>query len=216
MNRATAIVLCAVLATPAFAELITTEHFSSFAEVQARVIGGFDFYARGDTEKLQETRTNPYSQQQLPFNLWNNGIAHGFKVVYNASGIAGISIDDLYSIEMPVTIDPRTDGLLVTALASAPGSSVLVSNLKLTMPGMVIYNVNDTASAPNTDYLLIDTHLPLVGSFILSGTVTFSWSGSMPPPDQQWFEVTPVVLPEPAAGGMMAAAATLLQILRRR
>lgn len=216
MKRATAIVLCSLLAAPTFAALITTEHFSSMAEVQARVIGGFDFYARGDTEKLRETRTSPFAQQDLPFGLWNNGIAHGFKVVYNTAGIAGMSIDDKYAIEMPVTMDPRTNGLLITALGSASGCSVLVSDLQITLPGMVMYNVNDSASAPQTDYLLISTDLPLVDSFILSGEVTFSWSGSLPPPDQQWFEVTPVVTPEPASGGLLAAAATLLQVLRRR
>lgn len=216
MKRPIATLLCSLLAMPTFAAMIETEHFSTFAEVQQHVIGGFDFFARGDTQLLRETRTSPYSQQTLPFPLWNDGVAHGFKVVYNASGIAGISIDDLYTIEMPVTIDPRTDGLLITALADAPGSAVHVNNLKLTFPGFVIYDVFDTANAPNTDYLLIATHLPLINSFILSGTVTFNWTGSLPPPDQQWFEVTPVVLPEPASAGLLAAASALLPLLRRR
>jgi hypothetical protein len=216
MKYAIVPILCACLASPALASLISSHHYSSMAEVQQHVIGGFDFYARGDTEKLRETRTSPFAQQELAFPLWNDGIAHGFKVVYNASGIAGISIDDLYSITMPVTINPLTDGLLVTACATAPGSSVQVSNLKLTLPGMVIYDVGSTANAPPTDYLLIDTELPLINSFILSGTVTFNWSGSLPPPDQQWFEVTNVVMPEPAAGTLLAAGGLLTGVLRRR
>jgi len=203
-----------LLAGPAGAALITTEHYHTWAEVEAHVIGGFEFFARGDTEKLRMTRTDPPAEAHVPFDIWNSGVPHGFKVVYNAGGIAGISIDDVYTVQLPVSISPLTNGLLVTAFADGADRSVLVSNLKLTLPPFNIYDVGDVAFAPATDYLLIETDLPLAGGFILSGTVTFSWSGSLPPADQQWFEVTPVITPEPAAYGLLLAGPLLLRIRR--
>jgi hypothetical protein len=214
MKTTLALLLCSFLAAPVFATAITTQHFGTQAEVDAHVIGGYEFFARGDTEKLRLTRTDPAGMAELPFPLWNNGVPHAFKVVYNAGGIAGISIDDLYTIQEPVTIRPDTNGLLITAFAAGTGRSVLVSNLVITLPGFVMYPVPDIASAPNTDFLLTTTDLPLAGGFILSGTVTFNWTGAMPPPVEQWFEVAPVVVPEPAAG--LLATAGLLLAGRRR
>jgi hypothetical protein len=216
MRHVLALALCAALAAPSMADLITTQHFNTFAEVQAYLLGGLEFVARGDTELLRLTRANPPGVTQLPFTLWNDGIAHGFKVVYNAGGIAGLSIDDLYTIQTPVTIDPATNGLLVTACADGTGRSVVVSNLKITLPGFLMYNVGDLASAPETDYMLIGTALPLAGGFILSGTVTFNWEGSIPPAPEQWFEVAPVVVPEPAMCTLACAAGLWLLHRPRR
>jgi|GEM_PF-3635737 len=208
------IVTCGALVWPAAADLITTQHFGTLAEVQAYVVDGFDFVARGDTAELRITRADPPAQAATPFNLWNNGIPHGFKVVYNAGGIAGISIDDLYVVQMPVTIDPATNGLLVTAFTEGSGRTVRLDNLRLTLPGFVMYDVPDVALAPPTDYLLIETSLPLTDGFILSGTVTFSWSGSLPPAAEEWFEVAPVVVPEPTS--MLALVGGVLLMVRRR
>jgi len=213
MRFITAITLCSLLATPAFSDLIATQHFSSQAEVDAHVVGGYEFFARGDTQKLRITRTDPPAAAETPFTLWNDGVPHAFKVVYNAGGIAGISIDDLYTIQVPVTIRPDTNGLLITALAAGDGCGVQLGNLVITLPGFVMHNVADTAAAPGTDYLLVTTGLPLAGGFILSGTVTFNWAQSLPPPVEQWFEVAPVVVPEPAAGLLLSAG---LLLARRR
>jgi hypothetical protein len=214
MKTTIAIILCSVLAVPAFSAIITTQHFGTQAEVDAHVIGGYDFFARGDTEKLRITRTDPLAMAELPFPLWNNGVPHAFKIVYNAGGIAGISIDDLYTIQEPVNIRPDTNGLLITAFAAGQGRSVLVSNMNITLPSFTIHPVPDIASAPNTDYLLVSTDLPLAGGFILNGTVTFNWAGTKPPPIEQWFEVAPVVTPEPATGALVMAG--LLLAGRRR
>jgi hypothetical protein len=215
MKTAIAIILCSLLAAPAFSAIITTQHFGTQAEVDAHVIGGYEFFGRGDTEKLRITRTDPPAMAELPFPLWNNGVPHAFKVVYNLNGIAGISIDDLYTIQEPVSIREDTNGLLITALAARQGGSVLLSNLNITLPNFTIHPVGDTAAAPNTDYMLVTTDLPLAGGFILNGTVTFSWAGTMPPPIDQWFEVAPVVTPEPAAG-VLVTAGLLLAGRRRR
>lgn len=209
MRSITAIVLCSLLAVPAFSAIITTQHFGTQAEVDAHVIGGYEFFARGDTENLRITRADPPAMAETPFTLWNNGVPHAFKVVYNAGGIAGISIDDLYTIQEPVDIRSDTNGLLITALAAGEGRSVLVDNLIITLPSFVMHNVPDAASAPATDYLLVTTDLPLSGGFILSGTVTFSWTGAQAPPLEQWFEVSPVVTPEPATGVLLAAGLLL-------
>lgn len=214
MKTAIAIILCSVLSAPAYSAIITTQHFGTQAEVDAHVIGGYDFFARGDSEKLRMTRTAPPATAELPFSLWNNGVPHAFKVVYNANGIAGISIDTLYTIDQPVSIDADTNGLLITAFAGGQGLSVLVSNMNITLPNFTIHPVADIASAPGTDFLLVGTDLPLAGGFILNGTVTFNWTGTMPPAADQWFEVAPVVTPEPAAGALVMAG--LLLASRRR
>ncbi len=205
----------ALLASPAVAErLLTTQHFGSYAELEPLIGGGMEFIAHGDTAKLQ-IEVPPASPQQRPFDLWNDGVPHAFKVVYNPGGIAGLSIDDEYTIEAPTLIDAATNGLLITAFTDAPGGAVVLDNLRITLPGFLVYPVNDQAQAPATDYLLVTTDLALAGGFILSGTVTFAWDGPLPPPANEWFEVTPVVvIPEPAAVSLLLAGLTLL--VRRR
>ena len=214
MRRATALLLCGLLAAPALAS-IDSAHYGSMSEVYQHVVAGFDFFARGDTEQLRMTRAVPPEVNEMPFTLWNNGIAHGFKVVYNAGGVAGISIDDLYTVDVPVTINPETNGLLVTAFVEGADRSVRLDNLKITLPGFTMYDVGDSALAPAPDYMLLTTDLPLTGGFILSGTVTFSWTGALAPRTDQWFEVAPVVTPEPASG-LLALAGAALSFLRPR
>ena len=214
MRLAMVVWMCGVLATPLMADLISTQHFTSLAEVQAHILGGFDFVARGDTQELRITRADPPGSAAAPVGPWNNGIPHAFKVVYNAGGIAGISIDELYTVEFPVTINPATNGLLITAFVDGAGRGVTLANLRITLPGFIMHEVGDTADAPPTDYMLVDTSLPLVDGFILSGTVQFNWTGSLPPPAEQWFEVAPVVIPEPATVMLLAGGA--VGRLRRR
>ncbi len=217
MRRTTILLLTVALgAAPALADTITTMHFASMAEVEAYVIDGFEFFARGDTEALSVTVTDPPAYVDTPFNLWNDGVAHGFKVIYNTTGgFVAISIDDQYIISAPVEIHEDTDGILVTAFSDAPDASVLLDNLVITTADFQMYDVNDVAQAPPTDYLLIATDLPLTESFILSGTVTFDWAGSLPPPEDLWFEVTTVVVPEPASLALLALG-SLLAIRRPR
>lgn len=217
--RRTAILLLAVAlgTAPALADTIDTMHFASMAEVEAYVIGGFEFFTRGDSEKLSVTVTEPAGYADIPFNLWNDGIAHGFKVVYNTTGgFAAISIDDQYTISAPVAgIDENTNGILLTAFADVADASVLVDNLQITTADFQVYDVNDVAQAPDADYMLIATDLPLTESFILSGTVTFDWEGSLPAPENMWFEATTVVVPEPASLALLALG-SLLTIRRPR
>lgn len=205
-----------LLAAPAAADmLLTTQHFGSYAEVEPLIGGGLEFFARGDTDRLSIT-VPPDPPQEQPFNLWNDGIPHAFKVVYNAGGIAGLSIDDEYTIQAPATIDPATNGLLITAFSDVPGGSVVLQNLRITLPGFIMYTVNDDVQAPAADYMLLTTDLALVNGFILSGTVTFEWDGSLPVPTHEWFEVAPVVvIPEPAAASLILLGGLAL-IARRR
>lgn len=214
MRLATVVLVCGVLAAPVTADLINTRHFGNFAEVQAHILGGLDFVARGDTQELRITRADPPGSATAPVGPWNNGIPHAFKVVYNAGGIAGLSIDELYAVEFPVTINSATNGLLITAFVEGAGRGVRLENLRITLPGFIMHDVGDIALAPPTDYMLVDTALPLVDGFILSGTVRFDWTGALPPPAEQWFEVSPVVIPEPAGAAILIAGA--LTGLRRR
>jgi hypothetical protein len=128
----------------------------------------------------------------VPYGLWNKGVPHAFAVVYNATGIVGISVDDVHALLTPVSVDADTDGVLVGTHAAAEGCTVRVENVKLTVPGFVVYDVDDFSAAPTDDFLLIQTDLPLARGFIVSGTVTLTWTGNLPPPDEQWFEVAPL------------------------
>lgn len=208
------IVLC-TLAGPASGYTIDTQHFASPTEVNDYVTGGYDFFTRGDTEQVRVTV--PPDSGTEPFGLWNNGVAHAFRVSYYPDGIVGMSIDDQFEVQMPVTIDPDTNGLLVTAVAQGgAGRSVTVDNLILTDAAWNWYLIEDAAVAPGDDYLLVETDLPLTEPFILSGTVTFAWEGEIAPSSEQWFEVTPVVVPEPACGLLLMVTASLGMFRRRR
>ena len=215
MRTGIVILTSALLAVPGLAATITTEHFGSMADVEALVTDGFEFHAPGDTQKLQLTRTDPLAQAEQPFGLWNNGVPHAFKVVFSPAGIAGISIDNVYTVETPVSINPATNGILVTAWTPAAGRAVAVEDLMITTSDLMMYPVPGLAAAPVPDYLLVNTDLNLAGGFILSGTVRFDWTGNLPPPDEQWFDVTTVVTPEPAGLGL-ALLGALVGLQRRR
>jgi hypothetical protein len=197
MSKLACAMVVAALAPAGWSAVIATQHFTSLEEVQARALGGFEFAARGDTEKLRLQRFNPPGEAQVPFDLWNNNVPHAFRIVYNPDGNLGISVDDIFTVLSPVTVDARTNAILLTAFVFGGGRSVALENLKITVRQFEVHDVNDVARAPETDYLLIYTDLPLTGGFILSGTVRFSWTGALPPPTEQWFETTTLVVPEP-------------------
>lgn len=215
MRLGIAFLSCGLLAAAGRAATITTEHFATFQDALHNVVSGFEFTAHGDTEKIEVTSTNPPGHAETPFDLWTNGVPHAFRVVYNRGGVTGISIDDRYAIIPPVNVDPATNGLLLTAFTEAEGRQVLLNHLKLTLPGAQVYDVDDFAHAPPPDYLLISTDLPLYDGFLLSGQVTLSWNGGLPPPAEQWFEATPVVVPEPATAVLLLLGG-LTTGLRRR
>lgn len=197
MRRILMLVAGTAVATAIAGDGIATRHFANFADFAPYLRGGGDFSVRGDTQRMTASRATPIGFSEQPFSLWNNGVPHAFKIVHNAGGVTGIEIDDVYTMVNPVTIDPFTNGLLVTAFASVNGPQVRLSNLKLTRPGEPPKNVNSTASAPATDLLLIKTIDPLSGGFILSGQVTFTWTGDLPPAAEQFFELVSVVVCEP-------------------
>lgn len=221
MRLAIALLTCGCLVAPASATTITTQHFDTWAEVQQVVIGGMEWFARGDTQEVSLTpAASPQDRVAVPYNLWNSGFLTAFTVVYNPTGSPiGMTIDDVMAIyetpAPPIVVDSRTNGLLVTAFATGAGRSVEVRNLKITLPGFQIYDIGDIAFAPTTDYMLIETDLPLTGGFILSGQAVMTWTGPLAPPAEQWFEVTPVVTPEPGSALLMLGG-LVMSVLRRR
>jgi hypothetical protein len=220
--RVTSIAIaCVVLASPALAATITTQHFNTWAEVQQVVVGGMEWTARGDTEQLSLTPTDaPPSRVAVDYDLWSSGFETAFTVVYNAPGSPiGITVDDVQAIyespQPPILVDEETNGLLVTAFAAGAGRTIELHNLKITLPGFQMYDVGDIAYAPDTDYMLIETDLPLTDGFILSGQAVMSWTGPLAPSAEHWFEVTPVVTPEPGSG-LLLVGGLLLGVIRRR
>lgn len=190
------IALFAVTAASAMAgDGVATRRFSTFEQFQPFFRGGMEFTARGDTEDLTVTRAVPAESSAVKFPIWNNGVPHAFKIVHNANGITALEIDDIYSFVSPVAIGPRTNGLLITSTAAA-GGSIRLSNLKLSRSPFDIKNINAISEVPPKELLLVKTTSPL-STFILSGQATFTWSGALPLPEEQWFELTPVVVCEP-------------------
>lgn len=221
MRFACPLLTCLLVAAPAFCGVLDATVLETWADVQDRVTGGFEFFARGDTDHVRLTRANPPVVEETPYDLWTNSVSRGFKVVYNMMGIpAGISIDDVSSIfDTLIPIDELTSHLLVTAyipsLGRDPNSTpveVSLTNLKLTLPDLSIHDVGaDLVTNGSDRYLLIATDDVLMNGFILSGSVEFTWSGGSEPPepDEQWFEVSPVLVPEPV-GVVMALLGTLM------
>lgn len=176
---------------------VSTRRFAGRQAAAPFILGGGEFTARGDSERISIRREAPPADASLPFSNWNNGVPHAFKIVHNAGGITGISIDDVFTTVSPVTIDPGTNGLMLTTFADLPGLEVRLSNLKLTRPGFIVSNVSGMAKAPPEEVLIVKTKHALSAGFILSGQVTFSWEGPRPPAANQWFELSPVRYCEP-------------------
>lgn len=197
LRRISFVALCLFPFAALASDGVTTRHFSSLLDFQPYLIGGQEFVTRADTEKLRVTQIAPFSEALTPFNAWNNGVPHAFKIVHSPGGATGVSVDEPFAQITPINITSLTNGLFVTVSATGAGQSVLLSNLKLTVTGVQPIDIATTAHAPATDFLLIFTRRPLVDGFILSGTATFSWTGAIPPAIEQSFELSPVVICEP-------------------
>ncbi len=63
--------------------------------------------------------------------------------------------------------------------------------------------------------IAVNTIVWIVTAVILSGQVTFGWAGGLPPPAEQWFDASPVVVPEPATGLLLVFGALALGVRRR-
>jgi hypothetical protein len=230
MKQVTPVLLCALLAAPALANTVAT-HFASEAEALAQMSSTlpFEFVGRLDTAGMTATENiAPGSSQCRPFSLWNSSEPHAFEVVYNGSeDLAGVRLDYGLAETNPVSLslDPETNGFLITAFAGSQSLHVTMSNLQIVLVGgngfpLPPVALGAVAAAPATDYLLLElTDLPegvsLANGFVLGGEVTFTWQGSMAPPDQQWIEVAPVVIPEPTGLGLLGLGGLVLGIRRR-
>ncbi len=232
MRYLAAILLSGVVVSSGLAASITTQHFSSIAEVNDYVINDpdFEFYARGDTEMTSMTAPpDGYDEAPLTDGLWINGDPHSFRVAYDVdTNRAGISLDNEYTSELPIDIHPDTNGLLITAFTDVPGATVRVHNMRIILkvgealqyyPPLGDPPIADQALAPDTDFLIIETDLALTDyTFVLAGQVTFSWPGGaddIPAGANQWFEVSPIVTPEPT-GGVLALMGSVVFLRRRR
>ncbi len=209
MRATLAIIWLSVVLAPASAGIIATENFNTEAEALAGVIDGFFFVGHGDTEFVRIVRQTPPGMSEIPFGL-----------TYDGTGLAAFAIDNVYRVTTEVSV-PYFSGLLVTAHADDPGTSVLVSNLVITDGNVNFYPTPATAYAvgpADEDYLRIWTDIDLAQSFILSGTVTLTWPEAQPKPDPThlWFEATPIVIPEPAALALLALACLVVRPARAR
>lgn len=216
-----------ILATLALGALVThgatltTTHYGSFAQVEPvlQFAPPFDFEARGASETLRiATLANGTAEVELPKtpNPWQNGLPHAFRVTYDANTQrAGLIFDTVFSSSTEVTLRPETNALLITAFTSVPGGSVQLNNLQL-LSGLSVYGISTSAVADDNqgfDLVLLFTDLPLTQSWALGGQVTFAWPGDLPLDNQQWFSVSPAVVPEPATGVLLLGG--LLLGLRR-
>ncbi len=224
MRVALAVILSSLALAPASAGIISTSNYDTEAEALANVLDGFFFVGHGDTEALAIVAGAMPIRDEIPFDLWNNGQAHAFTFSYDGAGLAAFAIDNVYRVTMQVDQQKAHffDGLLVTAHADDPGTSVLVRNLVITDKNLQFYPTAATAQTvgtPDEDYLLIQTDMNLGEKFILSGTVTLTWptSGPRPAPANLWFEAAPVVMvPEPGAAMLMVMAGLALRWVRPR
>ena len=220
MRAMLAIILLSAGLVPASAGIISTANYDTEAQALAGVVDGFFFVGHGDTDLVSITRKTPFAVTDVPFDLWNNGQAHAFELTYDGAGLAAFAIDNVYRITTQVNVD-YFNGLLVTAHADDPDTSVLVRNLVITDGNLVFYPTAATAHAAgpsDEDYLRILTDMNLAQKFILSGTVTLTWPGAQPEPNltHLWFEATPIVIPEPGPLVLMALAGLLIRPVRAR
>jgi hypothetical protein len=104
-------------------------------------------------------------------------------------------------------------------------SSATLSNLSLTPTGssaisLILVNANGSGASPATTDTVFQG-LSLGGGFVLTGTATFSWSGTIPSNSNLDFniKVASTAVPEPgtyAAIGAVALAVTETWLRRRR
>jgi len=224
------VLLCGLLAAPVLANTIAT-HYGTQAEALAHTSSTLplEFVGRLDTAGLTATENiAPSSSESEPFGLWNSSEPHAFQVVYNGvADLAGVRLDYGLAETNPVAVglDPETNGFLITAYAGNQNLLVTMTNLQIVLVGsnglpMPPVALDAVAAAPAADFLLLElTNLPegvsLANGFVMGGEVTFTWQGTMVPPDQQWVEVAPVVIPEPAALTLLGLGGLVLGIRRR-
>lgn len=207
--------LSLALSAPALAGVLGTQHLMNQAAVDALGLSGLEFTAIADTESVGISATSdPLAGVTTPYYLWAAEVPRAFQVTYNPTGdVQGMSVDTTLAMMEATPIETATNGLLISGRAIGGGRQVSLTNLIITLPGFVMYPVGDTLLADATlqpeDYLLVTTDLPLANGFILSGSVSFDWSGDLVPtlPQEQWFSVAPVMVPEPAAIVLLAAGA---------
>lgn len=214
--------LCFALSAPAMAGVLGTQHLTSQAAVDALGLTGFEFTAQADTERVGiSSAFDPLAGVTTPYYLWTADVPRAFQVTYNPTGdVQGMSVDTTLAMMEATQIETAANGLLISGRALGGGRQVSLTNLVITLPSFTMYPVGDTLLADATlqpeDYLLVTTDLPLANGFILSGSVSFDWSGDLVPtsPQEQWFSVSPVMVPEPAA--LVLVAAGVLGAWRRR
>lgn len=213
--------LSLALSAPALAGVLSTQHLMSQAALDALGLSGFEFTALADTESVGIYSTfDPLAGAATPYYLWAADVPRAFQVTYNPTGdVQGMSVDTTLAMMEATQIETAANGLLISGRAIGGGRQVSLTNLIITLPSFAMYPVGDTLLAnalQPEDYLLVTTDLPLANGFILSGSVSFDWSGSLfpTPPEEHWFSVAPVMVPEPATSVLLVAGA--LGIRRRR
>lgn len=213
MRYALSLLVVLAVAGTASADIVSTQHFATQAEVDAAIIDGYYYIGHGDSDSV-EMRVGA-TIDEVAFGLWNDTQSHAFEFSIDDAGLGAFAIDDVYRYAPSVEAE-YFDSLLVTVRTDDPNVSILVDELMLFSGVATIEPVAATAGAADVDgedYLLIETDFNLAEGFVLFGNVTMDWTGDMPAADNAWFQVTPVVVPEPA-GVLLAAAGPLL--LRRR
>jgi hypothetical protein len=212
------IVLMSTALASAADGVMFTAHYATEQELLANIVDGFFYVGRGDTQQVSIRRKDPPGSAERPFTLWNDGQPHAFQCSYNGSGLAAMGIDNVFVDIDGIQVD-RFDGLVVTACSEDPGVSIRVDDLVITDHNLHFYPVAEQALAVGPaarDYLLIATDMNLAEGVILSGTATLDWGATLPGPNRLWFEVAPVLLPEPSACAALAGLGLGLRLLRPR
>lgn len=208
--------IAAVVAAGAVRAEIQTFHFTSHDAVQSLIVGGAEFSGRADTAAVALTHFDPLQHVQQAYPLWTDGEERGFNLVHNADGVTAMSVDTIHALLEPVSIAAETNGLLITTTALGADRAVLLDNLQLTLPGEPPIAINDVATmSDGQSWMLITTDHPLANGFILSGAATFGWNDGLASPADQWFEIMPVVVPEPAGVLLLVAGIVVLAYRRR-
>ncbi len=186
------------------AATISVQHFATLGEAQANILAGPNIAGGADTANVTFVSYNPPASAETPYHLWESGVARGFRVSFDGTSIGGTVVDDVFALLSNVSVGDGANGLLLTAFTAQPDEGVRLDNLHLTLRDGRVFALDAVAQAAPSDYVLVTTDLPLAAGFILSGAVTFTWSGALPPPADQSFSVAPVLVPEPAALAALA------------
>lgn len=207
LKRLPILALCCLLVAPTLADQIPVMHFATQAEVDSYVVGGYDFFARADHEATTVRIDEDVYSDTIPGGVWLDDADQAFRVTYDATnGRVGITFADGFSTTTELTLT-EADALLVQAYADVPAATVTVKNMAVRQ-GMDIYQTDPPATqvsaageGPNAGFLLLDMRelVDLTESWRLGGQVSFAWEGDPPAAASQWFQVTPVRIPEPTS-----------------